>query len=94
MLPMEVTVRSARRALQNLLEPAHYSETMIAELEELDEVRLDALDCLKVQKNREARAFNKRVKEKSFGTGNLVWKAILPIGEKDRRYGKWFVNWE
>ena len=47
MLPMEVTVRFAKRALQNLLEPTNYTEAMIAELEELDEVKLDALDCLK-----------------------------------------------
>ena len=48
MLPMEVLVQSARRALQNYLEPANYNEAMITRLEELDEVRLSALDCLVV----------------------------------------------
>ena len=51
MLPMEVLVRSARRALQNYLESANYNEAMIARLEEFDVVRLSALDYLFVQKN-------------------------------------------
>ena len=71
MLPMELTVRSARRALQNQLEPADYTEAMIRELEEL-EIKLNALDCLKVQKNRATRAYNKRVKTKSFCTKDSV----------------------
>ena len=50
-LPMEVLVRSSRRTLQNYLEPSNYNEAIIARLEELDEVRLSALDCLVVQKN-------------------------------------------
>ena len=51
MLSIEVIVRSARRALQNYLEPVNYNEAMIARLEELDEVRLSALNCLVIQKN-------------------------------------------
>jgi hypothetical protein len=31
---------------------------------------------------RVARAYNKKVKLKSFQVGDLVWKAILPIGVK------------
>ena len=46
MLPMKVIIRSARRAIQNYLELINYNEAMIAKLEELDEVRLCALDCL------------------------------------------------
>ena len=82
MLPMKVYVRSARRALQNYLEPANYNEAMIARLEERDEVRLSALDCLVVQKNRVVRSYDKRVKAKSFCVGDLVWKMVLPIGDK------------
>ena len=48
MLPMEVMVRSARRVLQNYLEPVNYNEAMLARIEELDEVRLSALDFLVV----------------------------------------------
>ena len=66
MLPIEVTIWSIKRALQNYLKLANYNEAMIAKLEELDEVRLSALDCLTVQKNHAARAYDKRVKAKSF----------------------------
>ena len=48
MLPMEVIVQSTRRALQNYLEPVNYNEAILARLEELDEVRLSAIDCLVV----------------------------------------------
>ena len=51
MSPIKLTVRPARKALQNQLEPADYTEAMITELEELDEIRLNALDYLRVQKN-------------------------------------------
>ena len=94
MLPMEVMVRSARRALQNYSKPVNYNEAILARLEELDKVRLSALDCLAIQKNRVARASDKRVKAKSFCVGDLVWKMVLLVGDKYPRYGKWSANWE
>ena len=53
------------------------------ELEALDGNRLQALDHIMIQKNKVARAYNKRVKRKSFEEGELVWKVMLPIGSKD-----------
>jgi hypothetical protein len=41
-----------------------------------------------------ARAYNKRVREKSFQVGDLVWKTILSIGSRDNKFGKWSPNWE
>ena len=41
-----------------------------------------------------ARAYNKKVKKKSFQIGELVWKTILPIGSKNNKFGKWSPNWE
>ena len=38
--------------------------------------------------------YDKRVKHKSFGEGDLMWKVVLPIGSKDPRFGKWSPNWE
>ncbi|XP_059627205.1 uncharacterized protein LOC132269996 [Cornus florida] len=93
-LPMEVTVRSMRFALQNNLTPAEYNESMLVELEDLDEVRLRALDHIQVQKRRVARVYNKRVRAKIFDEGDLVWKTVLPMGMNDRKYGKWSPNWE
>ena len=92
MLPIEVIIQSAKRALQNYLEPVNYNEAMLARIEELDEVRLSVLDCL--VDNRAARAYNRRVKSKSFCVGDLVWKTVLPIGDKNPRYGKWSASWE
>ena len=34
------------------------------------------------------------MKLKSFQVGDLVWKVILPIGSKDRKFGKWSPCWE
>ena len=50
------------------------------ELEALDGNRLQALDHILVQKNKVARAYNKRVRRKSFEEGEHVWKVMLPIG--------------
>ncbi|XP_059669376.1 uncharacterized protein LOC132314542 [Cornus florida] len=93
-LPIEVTVWSMRFALQNNLTSTEYNESMLIELKDLDEVRLRALDHIQVQKRRVARAYNKRVRAKTFGEGNLVWKTVLLIGVNDRKYGKWSPNWE
>jgi hypothetical protein len=41
-----------------------------------------------------ARAYNKKVKAKSFQVGDLVWKTILPLRNKDRKFGKWSQSWE
>ena len=89
---MEVTVRLLRVAQQHNLSPADYNQAMMQEIEELDEVRLAALDHLQIQKKTIARMYNKRVKHKSFGEGDLVWKVVLPIGSKDPRFGKWSPN--
>ena len=64
------------------------------ELVELDEVRLHALEILMRQKERVARAYNKRVKSKTFNVNNLVWKVILPMDKKNKALGKWSPHWE
>jgi hypothetical protein len=45
-------------------------------------------------KIRVARAYNKKVKLKSFQVGDLVWKTILPVGTKDHKFRKWSPSWE
>jgi hypothetical protein len=49
---------------------------------------------LKKDKIRVARAYNKKVKAKSFQVGDLIWKTILPIGSKSNKFGKWSPSWE
>jgi hypothetical protein len=41
-----------------------------------------------------ARTYNKRVTEKSFQVGDLVWKMILLIESKSNKFGNWSPNWE
>ena len=45
-------------------------------------------------KLRMARAYNKKVRAKSFLVGELVWKTILPLGTKSNKFGKWSPSWE
>ncbi|XP_059627610.1 uncharacterized protein LOC132270445 [Cornus florida] len=61
-LPMEMTIRSARVAFQNNLTPADYNHAMLVELEDLDEVRVNALDYIIAQKKKVMWAYNKKVK--------------------------------
>lgn len=61
---------------------------MFEELAQLDEDRLTALDVLVRQKKRVTKAYNKRVKSKTFNEDDLVWKVILSMDWKDRILGK------
>ena len=64
------------------------------ELVDLDEEKMLALDSLIRQKERVARAYNRKVKDKVFTVEDLVWKVILPMDKNDRVLGKWSPNWE
>ncbi|XP_045810829.1 uncharacterized protein LOC123905257 [Trifolium pratense] len=66
------------------LPPDHYWNLMLDELTDVDEERLQALDALIRQKERIAKAYNKKVKSKTFDLGDLVWKVILPMDRRDR----------
>ncbi|GKV45223.1 hypothetical protein SLEP1_g52331 [Rubroshorea leprosula] len=93
-LPMELTARSLRIAIQHNLQSGEYDEAMMLKLEDLEDTRLTALDRLQAQKLKVAKSYNKRVKGKNMAVGDLVWKAILPLGKKDHKFGKWSPNWE
>ena len=56
--------------------------------------RMKALKQIEKDKLRVARAYNKKVKDKSFQVGDLVWKTILPLGIKNNKFGKWSPSWE
>ena len=64
------------------------------EMVDADEERLTALETLVRQKERVGKAYNKKVKPKSFNIGDLVWKVLLPMDNKDRVLGKWSPRWE
>ena len=91
-LPVEINLQSVRLQRQNELPFEHYWHMMFDELNELDEVRLMALENIIRQKERVARFYNKKVRNKYFKVGDLVWKVILPIDKKSKLFGKWSPN--
>ncbi|KAM1125125.1 hypothetical protein ACFX2B_039958 [Malus domestica] len=93
-LPVELSVNSLRVIEQSSLSNAEYNQAMLQELEDLEADRLDAYNLLVAQKKITERAYNQRVKQKTFGEGKLVWQTVLPVGIKDPRFGKWSPNWE
>ncbi|KAK1680971.1 hypothetical protein QYE76_041819 [Lolium multiflorum] len=62
-------------------------------IEDATELRLWSLEKIKENKAKVARAYNKKLKPKEFQVGDLVWEAVLPLGTKDKMYGKWSPNW-
>jgi hypothetical protein len=71
-----------------------YSGLMMDELEDLHMIRLRDLENIEKNKMRYVKYYNKKVKVKQFAEGDLVWKALLPIGTKYGTFGKWSSNWE
>ncbi|XP_043694168.1 uncharacterized protein LOC122644859 [Telopea speciosissima] len=79
-LAYELAVKSLRVARQYEMTPSEYADSMMAELVDLDEERLLALDRVQAQKVKVAKAYNKKVRPKAFVESDLVLKAVLPIG--------------
>ena len=74
--------------LQNDLPAEVYKNLMIDNLEDLSCLRLRALENIEANKLRIAKYYNKKVKNKQFSEGDLVWKVNLSIGSKDSKFGK------
>ncbi|CAN6711337.1 unnamed protein product [Malus baccata var. baccata] len=88
-LPMEINVSSVRIQNQFGLHSAEYIEAMCQGIEDLDAARIEALNQIQEGKIVVARAYNKKVKVKSFKEGDLVWKTVLPLEAQLRGFGKW-----
>jgi hypothetical protein len=58
-------------------------------IDEMPESRFKVLREIEKEKIKVAKAYNKKVMEKSFQIGELAWKMILPLGTRDNRFGKW-----
>jgi hypothetical protein len=52
------------------------------------------LEDIEKEKIKVAKAYNKRVMEKSFQVGDLLWKMILPLGTRSGKFRKWSPRWE
>jgi hypothetical protein len=93
-LPMLVNLNALQIARQNELLVVDYHNLMLDRLDEVLDERVKALGEIERDKLRVARAYNKRVNEKLFQVGDLVWKTILPIRSKSNKFGKWSSNCE
>ena len=67
---------------------------MMDTIDEVSDKWLQALKKIESDKLRVARAYNKKIRVKSFQVGELVWKTILPLGTKSNKFGKWSPSWE
>jgi hypothetical protein len=67
---------------------------MLDRLDEVLDERVKSLGEIERDKLRVARAYNKRVKEKSFQVGDLIWKMIFLVESRSNKFGKWSLNWE
>ena len=92
-MPWEINIGSRHVALQEKISADEYSSFMNINTEDLTELRLWALEKIKENKAKVARAYNKKVRPKNFQVGDLVWELVLPIGSKDPMYGKCSPNW-
>jgi hypothetical protein len=61
---------------------------MLDRLDEVSDERVKALGEIETDKLRVARAYNKKVKKKSFQVEDLIWKTILPISFRSNKFGK------
>jgi hypothetical protein len=93
-LPVEVNLGAYRVAKQNDLSIDTYHALMMDNTDEVTDKRLEALEVFEKDKRRVVRAYNKRVKAKSFQVGDVVWKTIFPTGSKSNKFGKWSPSWE
>ena len=67
---------------------------MMDSIDEVNDKRLKTLKAIEKDKIWVAKAYNKKVKDKSFQVGELVWKTILPLELKSNKFGKWSPSWE
>jgi hypothetical protein len=88
-LPVEISLNAVRFARQNDLTVIDYYNSMMDNIDEVTDKRVIALGAIEKDKIMVARAYNKKVKAKSFQAGDLVWKTILPLRNKGRKFGKW-----
>jgi hypothetical protein len=65
-----------------------YHNLMLDRLDEVSDERVKALGEIERDKLRVAKAYNKRVKEKSFQVRDLVWNMILRIGSRSNKFRK------
>lgn len=67
---------------------------MMGNIDEMTDKCLKALKETEKDKLWVARAYNKKVRNKSFQVGELVWKTIVALRMKSNKFSKWSSSWE
>jgi hypothetical protein len=93
-LPIDVSLQNLRITGQDYLSAKEYTELMMDKVDEAPKSRLKGLEEIEKHKVKIAKAYNKRVVEKLFQVGDLVWKMILSLGTRSGKFGKWSPRWE
>ena len=95
-LPIEVEVPSLRVLQEANLPESEWNKVRYEELNLVEEKRLRAIfhgQLYQLYQARIARAFNKKVKHRTFQAGDLVLRKVNPVQPPPRR-GKWKPNYE
>jgi hypothetical protein len=92
--PVEVSLNAIRFARQNDLIVGDYYDSMMDNIDEVTDERVIALGEIEKDKIMVTKAYNKKVKVKLFQIEDMIWKTILPLRSRDRKFGKWSPSWE
>ncbi|XP_019150530.1 PREDICTED: uncharacterized protein LOC109147323 [Ipomoea nil] len=93
-LPLERQIPSLRLAIQEGLTDEENAKLRLAELEALDEKRLQAQQSLECYQARMSKAFNKRVRTRSFQIGDKVLAVRRPIIVTRKTGHKFTSRWD
>lgn len=93
-LPLEVQIASLRVVIQEKLNEDDLMKLRLRELDNLEETRLRALQNLEAYQARMSRAFDKRVKRRSFKEGDLILAVIRPMNITHKMQSKFEPKWE
>jgi hypothetical protein len=93
-LPVEISLNVVRFTKQNNLTVGDYYNSMTDNIDEVTDKRMTSLGEIEKDKIMVAKAYNMKVKAKSFQVGDQVWKTVLPLRSKDHKFGKWSLSWE
>ena len=88
--PVEIGLKSPRIELESV---EHNEEALCLNLDLLDEKREQVLKCTEDYQRKTARYYDRKVKPRSYMSGDLVLKKLLPA-RKDPTHGKLGPNWE
>ena len=93
-LPLELQIPSLRVAIQEGLTNDENDRLRLAELEALDEKRLQAQQKSECYQARLSRAFNKKVRPRSFQVGDIVLAVRRPIITSRKTGSKFTSKWD